>query len=139
MLGLFKQMARDMKAGWDGRINVYPNGFKFSADGCANAQGVHFKAKPDASGRMISLSLNVRTANGCPQPPPGDWPQNNFGRYWVPLKECRKCPHHIKRRRGQPYPCCDVLRQLARAGPTPAEKFASVFEKAAEKVKEIVG
>ena len=94
---LFKQMARDMTAGYNGKIVVYPNGFVFSDKGYTNPQGVSWKAKPDATGRLTSL-VHMQTANGCPQPP-GDYPKNDRGRFWVPMKECRKCPHHIKRRR----------------------------------------
>jgi hypothetical protein len=102
-MNIFKQMARDMAAGYAGKINIYPNGFKFSDDGTTNAQGVWLKPSRSADGRLISLSLGVKTANGCPEPPPGDFPQNDRGRYWVPMKVCRKCPHHIKRRREHEY------------------------------------
>lgn len=138
MMNFIKQMAKDMAAGYQGKLNVYPNGFKFSDKGATNISGVFFKARPSFDGRMTSLSLGVRTVNGCPEPPPGDYPQNDRRRFFVPLSECRKCPHHIKRRRGQPYPCCAVLRKLAQAGPTPVEKMAGALRSAEAKAKELL-
>lgn len=137
-MNFLKQMARDMAAGYAGRINVFPNGYKFSDDGCTNAQGVWFKPRRSADGRLVSLSLGVKTANGCPEPPVGDFPKNDRGRCWVPMKFCRKCPHHIARRRGQPYPCCAVLRKMAQAGPTPAAQVADLMDKAVEKTRELM-
>ncbi len=137
MSNIFSYFAKSITEGHNGKLNIFPNGFEFRDGGTTNAQGVWLKPSRSADGRLISLSLNVRTVNGCPQPP-SDYPQNDRGRYWVPLKECRKCPHHVKRARRQPYPCCAVLRKLAREGPSPAQQVADVLTKAVEKTKELM-
>jgi len=67
----------------------------------------------------------------------GDYPVTDRGA-WVPMKVCRKCPHHLKRRRGQPYPCCTILRDIARKGPSPAEQVNDLLGRAVAKTNEIL-
>ena len=139
-MNIFNQMAKHLAESANGKIVVYPNGYEFSDKGTTNSSGVYLKPTESASGQLISLSLGVRTASNCPLPP-GKFPQNKKrpGLFWVPMKDCRKCPHHLKRRRGQPYPCCAVIRRLKASGPSPAEKMQEMLAGAVEKAKEIIG
>jgi hypothetical protein len=133
----FNVFAKALVASYHGRIRTCPNGYEFGDGGTTNCNGVHFKSRPDKSGRMIRSKLNVlHTYGRCPQPP-GDYPVTDRGA-WVPMTVCRKCPNHIKRRRRQPYPCCKVLRENAQKGPTPIEQFEKVVQGVVEKTKEVI-
>ena len=133
MTNIFKQLGRSLAENYAGRIRTFPNGYKFSDAGTTNAQGVHIPATVEAGKRPRSLALGVISTHVCPSPP-GDFPENSrtHGHYWVPMRVCRKCEHHIKRRRGQPYPCCAVLRENKRKGPTPVQSAVSIIETATE-------
>lgn len=137
MSNIFNWFAKSLIEANNGKIHKYSNGFVFSDAGTTNNQGVFLKPSEAKDGRKISLALSVLTASNCPQPP-GDYPQSKRGGFWVPMKVCRKCPHHIKRRRRQPYPCCDVLRKIRANGPTPAQQMIKVMQDAVERTKEII-
>jgi hypothetical protein len=136
-VSIFSHFAKAMVDQQRGKIHVYPNGYEFGDKGATNGQGVFLKAIPDADGRMVSLTLGLRTAGNCPVAP-GTYPKIKT-RYSVPMKVCRLCQHHLSRRPGQPYPCCGVLRQLALNGPSPAEQVQQVIDKAAENVAAVMG
>lgn len=136
-MNIFNYMAKSVIETANGRIHSTGSGWIFSDAGATNAQGVYIGPRPSKDGRPMSISLGVLTASNCPQPP-GDYPQGSRGGFNVPMKVCRKCPHHIKRRRRQPYPCCAVLREIRAKGPTPIEKMASIVESAKEKTAEMM-
>ena len=135
-MNIFNQIAKSLIESAHGRIRTMSNGFSFSDAGTTNAQGVHIKACESKDGRMMSLSLGVLTASNCPKPP-ADYPEGSGG-FKVPMKVCRKCPHHIKRHRRQPYPCCAVLREIRAKGPSPIEQFGAIMKSAKEKAAEIM-
>jgi len=139
--GILKQIAKDQAKYNDGEIHVLPNGYKFSDSGYTNPGGVFIAPHHTADGRMASLISGQRTATNCPQPP-GDFPifEDQHGRRcYVPMKDCRKCEFHLKRRRGQPYPCCALLRESRRGGPSPIAKVLDTLAEAAKGVNEIMG
>jgi len=138
MSNIFAQMAKSLIESANGMIRVYPNGYKFDDRGTTNAQGVYLKPTVSADGRMKSIAIGVRSAANCPKPP-GDYPQSERGGAWVPMKVCRKCLHHLPRKRRHPYPCCAALREIRRKGPSPAEQFTTMLKTATDKAKEILG
>ena len=125
-MNIFSQMAKSVIENSNGKIRTFPNGYEYSDAGATNSSGVHIPSSFDATGRPVSLSLGVLSTGSCPAPPAGgDYPNHKgMAGYWVPMKICRKCPHHIKRRRGQPYPCCAVLRKIRTERGTPAEQIS---------------
>ncbi len=136
-MNIFSMFAKDLVAASHGKIRVFQNGWEFNDKGVTNAQGVFLKAWSSPDGRMKSLALGVRSTNNCPKPP-GDYPQCDHGGYSVPMSACRKCPHHIKRARRQPYPCCAVLREIRQKGPGPAEQMMGMIQKATDQVAEMM-
>lgn len=136
MSNIFNHIAKSLVEAANGRIQVCSNGWHFSDEGSTNNQGVFIKAYKSDDGRMASLSLHVLSTRNYPTPP-GDYPVMSRGGA-VPMKVCRKCPHHIKRRRRQPYLCCAVLRKLRAAGPSPAESMADMLRQATEKAKDML-
>ncbi len=139
--GLMVQIAKAQARKKAGEIHTCPNGYALSEQGWTNAGGVFIAPRPTADGRMASLLGGLRSATNCPKPP-GDFPifTDDRGTHnWVPMKDCRKCPHHIARSRGRAYPCCEVLRELAAAEPGPVEKATSMYAEAVRRTKEMLG
>lgn len=121
-----------------GRIHWSSNGWIFGFQGATNRQGVHIGARKDADGVDVSLGLNKRSTSNCPlREYQGVHPRTEDG-YWVPAMKCRACVHHLKRRRGQPYACCAMLRDLRAAEPQPLEKLSEMMEQAADHVRKIL-
>lgn len=135
--GLFASILQGQKKHKDGEIHIMPNGYRFGDDGWTNTSGAHFAARPTADGRMASLHPK-RTAYNCPKPP-GDFPIFADGSAWVSMTVCRKCQHHIPRKRGQPYPCCAVLREHRGSEPSPLQKLGECMQEASRGVREIMG
>ncbi len=138
MSNIFNQFAKSFVETSQGRIRTLPNGWVHSSAGSTNNQGVFLKPHVTQDGRQASLALSVLSAGNCPRPPLGtDAPHMSHG-YSVPMKVCRKCPNHIKRRRRQPYPCCAILRKMRANGPSPAATLANMVEVAVNKVEEMM-
>lgn len=124
-----------------GEIHTIPNGYKFSDEGYINPGGVRIAPRPTFDDRQASLVSGQRTATNCPNPP-GNFPTfktDNGLHVYVPMKVCRRCPYHLKRTKGQPYPCCEVLRELQKNEPSPVSKAFSLLREAQERTKEILG
>lgn len=139
--GLMAQIVKAEARKRAGEIHTIPNGYKFSADGYINPGGVLIAARPTFDDRQASLVSGQRTATNCPNPP-GDFPTfkaDDLLRVYVPMKVCRRCPYHLKRAKGQPFPCCEVLRELQKNEPSPVSKAFSLLREAEERAKEIMG
>lgn len=124
-----------------GEIHTIPNGYKFSDEGYLNPGGVFIAPRPTFDDRHASLVSGQRTATNCPNPP-GDFPtfKTDDGlRVYVPMKDCRKCNSHLKRAKGQPFPCCATLREMQKHEPSPVSKAFSLLREAEERTKEMLG
>jgi hypothetical protein len=135
---IFGMIAKGCLEDSRGKISLCSSGYSFGDAGYTTRGGHFLAAFAAADGRMMSLNGKL-SARNCPSPPidaPASprHPQS----HWVPMTVCRKCPHHRKRRSGQPYPCCDALVQL-RKGTTALEKFADIVRTAVSDAKEIMG
>lgn len=126
MANIFKQLADDLVESANGKITKSSAGWVFSDAGTTNASGAYLKPRMTKDGRMASIALNLLTVTNCPQPP-SDFPVMRDG-VSVPMKACRKCPHHIKRFRGRPYPSCEILVKSRAKGPSPAERFVGILD-----------
>jgi hypothetical protein len=123
----------------NGRIQTMPNGWIFSDKGCTNANGVFFAARPDATGRMMSLAPQKTTRN-CENPAmEGVYPKSHEGLFWVPFRHCRKCSHHRPRSRGKAYPSCAYLVQIRAGSPPPEMEVATAIADSVRQANEITG
>lgn len=139
--GLLVQIAKDQAKHNAGELHTIPNGYKFSDAGYTNPSGVFIKPRPTADGHLASLVCGLKMVTNCPKPP-GDFPsfeRDGEVKIYVPLKDCRKCEFHLKRKRGQPYPCCAMLREQRKHGPSPIAKAFGMLAEAKEAAKEIMG
>lgn len=99
-------------------------------DGSYTTQGGYtFLPRPDDDGRMMSLKPGSFVLN-CPEPPKGhDATARTESGYWVPIRQCGKCPHRL------PNFCCEVLK--AKAG-NPEVEMAKAIGEAVQKAKEMI-
>ena len=134
---MMKEISKNTLRRIEGEIHIYPSGWRFSEQGCTNAQGVHIKARIDPiSGKMMSLQIE-RYANNCPEPPnQSEHVLGKFG-YWVPFKVCRQCPNHQKRRRGTPFASCKVLVNINK-NVSPIGEISKVVTEAQQKVDQML-
>lgn len=139
--GLMVQIVKAEARKRAGEIHTIPNGYKFSADGYINPSGVRIQPRETFDDRQASLVGGQRTATNCPNPP-GDFPTfktDDALLVYVPMKVCRKCLYHIKRSKGQPFPCCEVLRELQKNEPSPVSKAFALLTAAEKRAKEMLG
>lgn len=136
-MNFFKYMAKSLVESANGKIEIYSNGWVYGDQPVTNANGVILKPILSGDGKLMRIALNVRTAGNCPSPP-SDYPRGQNLGHWVPMKVCRKCPYHRPRRRGQPYQCCDFLRDLRAKGPSPEEKMGSIMQAAVDRTNDLL-
>lgn len=139
--GLMVQIVKAEARKRAGEIHTIPNGYKFSDEGYMNPSGVFIAPRPTFDDRQASLVGGQRTATNCPNPP-GDFPtfkSEDALRVYVPMKDCRKCPYHLKRERGRPFPCCATLREMQKHEPSPVSKAFALLKAAEDRAKEMLG
>lgn len=123
-----------------GELHTIPHGYKFSEAGYTNPSGIYIAPLATIDGRLASLT-RTRMVKNCPQPP-GDYPTfktDDVLRVYVPIKDCRKCQHHLKGERSAQYPCCAILREMRKEEPHPVATAFSMLREAQEQAKEIMG
>jgi len=134
---IFNVMGKSLVESANGKIRRLPNGWHFGNEGTTNNQGVFIKSYKTVDGKDASLTLGQLSAFNCPQSPSEEYPRMKAG-YSVPMKVCRKCPNHIPRRNGQPYPCCKILKEIRSNGPSPLQKMSNIIETAKDQVNKMM-